>query len=75
MPAICVDIDNVIAQTDKVMRQVIRDYPGDHVQLDYADITEFDYYKCKDRNGYSISKEQWGEIHALFSEPRYLWLI
>src|SRR5712691_5059800 len=26
-------------------------------------------------NHSSISKEQWEEIHELFSEPRYLWLI
>jgi len=73
--AVCVDIDNVIAQTDEVIRKVIRDYTEGRVQLAYANIAEFDYHKCTDNNGCSISKEQWEEIHELFSEPRYLWLI
>ncbi len=47
-----VAIDNVIGQTDKVMRQVIRDYTGNRVNLDYVDVVEFDYHKCKDKNGH-----------------------
>ena len=69
---LCVDIDNVIADTDVVMRQVIRDYTGGRVNLAYEQITDFDYYKCQDSNSSCISREEWGEIHRLFSEDRFL---
>jgi uncharacterized HAD superfamily protein len=72
---ICFDIDNVIAQTDEVMRKVISDYTGGRVQLAYADVKEFNYYECEDKNGNRITKEEWKQVHGLFSEPRYLWQI
>lgn len=75
MKSLCVDIDNVIAQTDEVMRQVIADYTAGRVRLSYDDVTSFNYYECKDGSGNGISKDEWVHIHALFSEPRYLWLI
>jgi hypothetical protein len=31
-PRLCVDIDNVIAQTDRVMREIIREYTGGRVK-------------------------------------------
>ncbi len=71
-PRLCIDIDNVIAQTDAVMRQVIRDYTGGRVNLTYEDIVEFDYHKCKDGKGCAITKEDWHVVHELFSETRYL---
>jgi uncharacterized HAD superfamily protein len=72
---LCIDIDNVIARTDEVMRQVIREFTDGRVDLDYNDIIEFDYHKCIDRNGRNITKGEWKSIHDLFSEPRYLWTI
>src|SRR2546427_1421515 len=69
---ICVDIDNVIAQTDDVMRRVIKEYTGGRVELTYADVREFNYYECKDKNGNGITKEEWKQVHELFSEARYL---
>jgi FMN phosphatase YigB (HAD superfamily) len=69
------DIDNVIAQTDKVMRRVIADYTGGRVRLCREDIKEFDYYKCQDATGNSITKQDWNPIHELFSKRRYLRLI
>src|SRR5258707_1048025 len=69
---LCIDIDNVIAQTDIVMRQVIHDYTGGHVDLKYEHVVEFDYHKCKDANGCTLTKEQWGYVHDVFSEPRRL---
>lgn len=69
---ICVDIDNVIARTDEVMRRVILEYTGGRVQLEYDHIEEFDYCLCPDQSGNRISKDEWKEIHELFSEPRYL---
>ena len=70
--AFCVDIDNVIAQTDEVMRRVIADYTGNRVQLAYRDVTDYDYCKCSDTGGNTISRREWDEIHGLFSEPQYL---
>lgn len=69
---ICVDIDNVIAQTDEVMRRVIQEYTRGRVQLSYEDIKHFNYYECTDKNGNGISKEDWKPVHDLFSEPLYL---
>jgi len=71
----CIDIDNVIAQTDRVMRRVIADYTGNRVQLVYEDVQEYNYYDCKDKAGNGISDIEWQKVHELFSEPRYLWLI
>lgn len=68
-PAICVDIDNVLAQTDVVMRDLIRQYTGGRVNLSYEDVREFDYWKCPDCNGGQITKEQWDEVHDQFSTP------
>lgn len=75
MKNLCIDIDNVIARTDEVMRRVIAEQTLGRVQLAYDDVINFNYYECKDSAGNSISKEEWNHIHALFSEPRYLWLI
>jgi 5'(3')-deoxyribonucleotidase len=72
---LCIDIDNVIAQTDRVMRQVIHHHTGGQIDLSYEDIVEFDYYRCQDANGRTISKEQWRDIHDLFSEPHHLMVI
>jgi uncharacterized HAD superfamily protein len=72
MPALCFDIDNVIAQTDEVMRQVIDDYTGSWVKLSYEHVVEFNYYEVKDADGYGITRDEWREIHDRFSEPRYL---
>ncbi len=74
-PAICIDIDNVIARTDEIMRQVIREYTCGKVDLDYTHIVEFEYHKCCDSKGMAISCDEWSVIHDRFSEPRYLWLI
>lgn len=72
---LCIDIDNVIARTDEVMRRVIYDFSSGRVNLDYAHIVEFDYHKCIDGNGCFITKDEWESIHNLFSEPRYLWMV
>ena len=75
MPAVCIDIDNVLARTDEVMREVIYEYTHGRVKFDYRHIVEFEYWKCKDQSGNSITKKQWTKIHELFSEPRYLWKV
>lgn len=75
MLSLCIDIDNVIAQTDAVMRRVIEDYTSGRVKLSYDQVTEFNYFVCRDGDGNTITKEEWKEVHVLFSEPRYLWQI
>ncbi len=69
---LCLDIDNVVAQTDDVMRHVIRTYTDGRVDLRYVDVKEFDYHKCVDSRGASIAKEDWPAIHDLFSESRHI---
>jgi uncharacterized HAD superfamily protein len=71
----CLDIDNVLACTDEVMRRVIFDYSDGRVCLDYESVKNFNYWECTDKNGNSISREEWKAVHDLFSEPRYLWQI
>ena len=66
---LCVDIDNVVAATDEVMRCVIREYTQGGVDLGYEDVVEFDYWKCGDKKGRSITREEWPGVHELFSEP------
>jgi 5'(3')-deoxyribonucleotidase len=75
MPSLCIDVDNVIARTDELMRHVIRDFTGGRVNFDYEHIVEFDYRKCKDATGQTIAKNDWKKIHELFSDPCYLWKI
>ena len=71
-PALCIDIDNVIGQTDEVMRRVISEYTGGRVQLAYEDIKVFNYHECRDCHGNGIDEKDWTTVHDLFSEPRYL---
>jgi uncharacterized HAD superfamily protein len=75
VPSLCVDIDNVLGKTDQVIRQLIRDDTRGRVDLRYADIVEFDYCKCTDRNGSCIMNKDWKRLHDLFSEPQYLMAI
>ena len=74
-PRLCIDIDNVIARTDEVIRRLIADYTNGRVELRYEDVVEYEYWRCKDENGRSITNEEWEEIHKLVSTPRYLWQI
>jgi len=71
-PRFCIDIDNVVARTDEVMRRVIADFTSGRVQLEYDDIALFNYFECSDRQGNRITKDEWKQVHELFSEPRYL---
>lgn len=66
---ICIDIDNVIAETDEVIRRLIKEHTECAVNLDYQDIVNFDYWRCKDKFGAGINKAQWGKIHEAFSTP------
>lgn len=65
---LCIDIDNVIAQTDEVMRDVIREYTGGWVNFGYDDIQSFNYDECEDGNEHRITPEDWQTVHSLFAE-------
>ena len=67
---LCVDIDNVVAQTDKVMRRVIREASSEQVALRYEDVTSFNYWECRDSQGRQITRDEWEDIHQRFSESR-----
>ena len=61
------DIDNVVARTDEVMREVIRGHSRDHVDLAYKDVVCFDYWKCRDSLGRRFHKAEWESIHQEFT--------
>jgi 5'(3')-deoxyribonucleotidase len=67
-PAICIDLDNVIARTDEVMREVIHANSISHVDLAYDDVVCFDYWNCRDKNGRRFDKSEWPGIHRQFTE-------
>ena len=66
----CIDIDNVIAQTDAVMRRVIAEFTGGRVELEYDDVVTFNYHECRDPKGERITKDEWKLVHDRFSEPK-----
>jgi len=72
MSSFCIDIDNTVARTDEIMRRVIFDFTGGRVQLERNDIVTFNYYECRDRQKNQITKDEWEQVHKLFSEPQYL---
>ncbi len=69
-PRLCVDIDNVLAQTDAVMRRVISEYTEGRVRYEYEHIVEFDYLKCVDAAGNSCTLEELRKIGVLYSETQ-----
>ncbi len=70
MKHFCIDIDNTVACSDKIMRRVISTYSSGRVQLKYDDIVTFNYYECLDRRGNHITEKEWKEIHVLWSERK-----
>ncbi|MCX5646049.1 MAG: hypothetical protein NTZ17_15425 [Phycisphaerae bacterium] len=64
-----VDIDNVVARTDEVMRDVIKNRSKEGVNLRYEDVKHFNYWECVDTEGRRITKDEWtSTIHPVFSE-------
>jgi len=66
-PALCIDIDNVLSQSDKVMRQLIHEHTG--VKLEYTHIVHYEYHRCRDDHGRSITSDEWHAVHDAFSDP------
>jgi 5'(3')-deoxyribonucleotidase len=69
---LCLDIDNVLAQTDPVIRQLISVETGGRVQLAYEDVSEFDYCACSDSSGAYLTRDEWGKVLQKFSSPELL---
>jgi 5'(3')-deoxyribonucleotidase len=69
---IAIDIDNVIAQSDEVMRQVISEVTSGRVNLAYEDIVEFRYERCFDAKRQQITDNEWRRAHDQFSIPSNL---
>ena len=69
---ICIDIDNVIAQTDEVIRAIIKDVTSGRVDYDYRDIRTYNYYECVDGAGAGLTRDEWRTVHHIFSGPDYL---
>jgi uncharacterized HAD superfamily protein len=65
----CIDIDNVIARTDEVIRKIIREFTKERVCLAYEDIKRFNYTECRDAHGHQITESEWQQVHILFSQP------
>lgn len=74
-PAVCVDIDNVIAKTDKVLRKVIRAHSKLHVDLTYIDVVCFEYWMCRDSTGRRFDKSEWKKIHEEFTHNYLLQIL
>ncbi|MBA3017502.1 MAG: hypothetical protein KKH20_07695 [Proteobacteria bacterium] len=69
---LCFDIDNVIANTDPIIRRIIYQHTGGRVDLKREDVIEFDYCSCPDKNGNLLTKSEWYEVHNLFSKPEII---
>jgi uncharacterized HAD superfamily protein len=66
-PALCIDIDNVLSQSDKVIRQLIFEHTS--VKLEYTHVVHYEYHRCRDDRGRSISVDEWHAVHDAFSDP------
>ena len=69
---LCIDIDNVIAQTDQVMRRVIYEVTDRRVDLLYEHVTSFEYHLCRDASGNRLDRAEWDIAHDRFSEECYI---
>jgi uncharacterized HAD superfamily protein len=63
----CIDIDNVVARTDEVMRRLVSEFSHGRVRLAYKDIVKFNYHECCGRTGNQITKDDWNRVHDIFS--------
>lgn len=69
---LCVDIDNVLCDSDSAMRRIIADVTDGHVDLRYEDVRFFDYRLCPDVRGNRPTDEQWRIAHKRFSSEEVI---
>ncbi len=68
--AICVDIDNTIADTDSVLRRLIRQVSHDRVRLAHEDVVCYEYWKCRDARGHRLTPREWRKVVDRFHRDR-----
>lgn len=68
--AICVDIDNTIADTDPVLRRVIRRVSHDRVRLAHEDVVCYEYWRCRDSRGHRLTPREWRKVVEEFHRER-----
>jgi uncharacterized HAD superfamily protein len=64
---LCIDIDNVLCATDKVLRQLIASQTNGRVLLDYEDVKRFNYWENLSSTGQSLTREEWVQVHERFA--------
>lgn len=70
-----VDIDNVVADTDPVMRRLIQAETGGRVDFRRQDILHYIYQDNRDRAGQSITGEEWNRVHERFCDADIIGII
>ena len=68
--AICVDIDNTIADTDSILRRLIRRVSRDRVPLAHEDVVCYEYWKCRDARGHRLTSREWRKVVDQFHRDR-----
>ena len=68
--AICVDIDNTIADTDTVLRRIIRRVSRDRVRHAHEDVVCYEYWRCRDARGHRLTSREWHRVVAEFHRER-----
>ncbi len=63
---ICIDIDNTVADTDTVMRHLMRAVSAGRVDLDHEDVICYEYWKCRDARGNRLTSEEWKKVVSDF---------
>lgn len=68
--AICIDIDNTIADTDPVLRHLIREVSHDRVRLAHEDVVCYEYWRCRDARGHRLTSREWRTVVEEFHRDR-----
>ena len=68
--AVCVDIDNTIADTDPVLRRLIRQVSRDRVRLAHEDVVCYEYWRCRDAQGHRLTSREWHRVVEEFHRKR-----
>jgi uncharacterized HAD superfamily protein len=65
---VCIDIDNVLTESDEIMRRLIFQITHGRVSLRPEHIVQFKYQACKDDRHECITDKEWELVHRAFSE-------
>ena len=71
-PPVCIDIDNTVADTDTVMRHLMRAVSEGRVNLDHEDVICYEYWKCRDARGNRLTAEEWRKVVSDFHKEGIL---